>query len=1077
MTAPFGGPGGPVNLIQFSELVVGQNSPLGYPDVANRPLEQVFTASGVAWQTVNQGFVGFSLVGHLHHVADIVDFPTIPSGGGGSTTNQIAIFTSKANMIANTTSAVNAFAFCSEDNQIYMWTGTAWALRFDRENQIINVSAYGSFADGTAHLILPSDIANHAGIWKGTYVAGTDTWDFVALQESIYAAYGGPLNWNGNSTGLNRAVYIPSGTYVINRPLTLNYTQGAWIFGAGEVSTYIQSTNQVQGFGTATVLQCNGVSFSRFENLQLAQHPSFPVSASALVVMQYDGTQPPNGYNAAFQGNKFFNIYFNGNGQFSPSDPNYANQMHIGYGIMISPLVGLGTSQGSENMFYSCHWIWCEIGYFQDNFNALQNGFIGGNMENCRLSGIRAQEGAVTVYNMGFQNDPAGAIGSNNRAGQQINYGGCDIVINNSAVDASLIMNCRSQSFNFIQSGAGHRMTAIGCNIVPVVNTWKGSTTYIANDIVTGAQSIPANYDGALWKVLVGGTSSGTEPNWLNGRGGLNPPQIVDGGVTWVLLSNAAIAGDQGQSIINCELPYCLLNTSGVPQFLVDGCQFTRVDFLPYGSIWNTTTTQFTIRNCVVQTSIANQAGGSQAFQWGVGTPSSFHWNPIYLSPQSALLFRAPGSEVGFDYGDLNFNIIGMYGWLGQRTPSGTNINGVDTVISGGLSTGSGTGGYVRLKACPTGTAGTAVNSPIDIFSGTPTAIKVGVSASPIINNSQVDYSCSPGTIVATAGSNFFTQTNSFYGILPGDIVEPSFTGQALPAGVIQQATATASDKVRFDLLNQSNASQAITAGRVRYAVIRRPAVTGITPQSAANDIAQLQTDMGGAGSFLAMYDSRVQVTGTNPVTAWNDIAGSGGGKGPTLVNTGSPVFNSSLNVIQTIGVTGIQTLSNSVASAQLDFSGTRTILFGFSLSKDTSTDIVFSLTQNASNYIQFYIGGGVGTTWFPSLNNAVGGVTQTTVSVPAVIAQNLSPIVIIAGYLSLTATTCAMTVFDQGTVSQSTSAFPAGSNTLVIGNSSITNSLTTSFAHWALMSTAPTADQLTAYRSWCIAKHNAVTQ
>jgi hypothetical protein len=78
----------PISLIQYNELVVAANHPT-LTDVANRPLEQVFTQSAAN----PAAFVGFSLIGHTHHASDIVDLSTALAGylslSGGAMTGQI----------------------------------------------------------------------------------------------------------------------------------------------------------------------------------------------------------------------------------------------------------------------------------------------------------------------------------------------------------------------------------------------------------------------------------------------------------------------------------------------------------------------------------------------------------------------------------------------------------------------------------------------------------------------------------------------------------------------------------------------------------------------------------------------------------------------------------------------------------------------------------------------------------------------------------------------------------------------------------------------------------------------------
>lgn len=1053
MPFPLSAPGGPVNLVQWNEPVSAQNNPSGQADVQNRVIEQIFSASGVDPNGVVTNFVGFTPWGHKHQVADIVDFPTNIGGSGG---NSIGVIATKIALFASTGGGSSPlFMLCTEDSRIYYWNGANWTIQVDRFNQVINVASYGSFADGSVHTISSADIANHVGIWVGTYTAGIDTWDFVAWQEAIYAAFAGlstpgTIRWNGGNTALNKALYAAPGNYVINRPLTINYTEGVYIYGAGEFSTSITSLYQVAGFGVATILQCNGFSYYRIENIQFQQSAASPAPANALIVISYDGTTS-FGYNGASQGGKWINCYFNGNGQFAFNDPNFPSQMHMGYGVMISPFVSQFGAQGSETVFHSCHWIWFETGYFQDNFNALQNGFYGGNFENCRLAAIKSQEGAIRVDNVGFQNDTSGP--NNSGIGGQLLWGGYDIVLTSSANDASLITNCRSQSFNFVQSASGHKVTVMGCNIDPFFNQWSAGKGYTVGNIINGTYTSGFN-DGALWECTVAGTSSGSEPNWAASNG----ISLTDGSVTWTKSNNVPISGDYNMSVINCVIPFGQMN---VQTGWVENNQFTRSDWIPFGSGW--VTNPFNWRNNSVYPQLL---GGGGQIKWGIG-PGSKHLNPTYMGPDSALLFRRAFGEVGFDYGDQNFDIIGVYGWLGIKTPVGTDQPGGDQVIAAGMSTGAGVPGKIRLKVAAPGTTGTAPNNLSDAGIIDNTGWRIGQSASLVVRNLQQDYSCTPGTIVATAGSNFFTQTNSFYGVLPGDIVEPSFTGQALPAGVIAQATVIAADKVRFDLYNGSNASQAITAGRVRYAVMVRPAVTGVTGQSAASDIAQFQTDLGGAANFQCMYDSRVQVTGSPSITKIDDIAGSGGGKGPTLnlTGVGNPLYIFGNTLVQSNGTSSLA----SVSSGAFDISGTKTILFGFSFQINTSTQLVFSIS-NGTDQLQGFIAGNNPGPWAPALNYQ--NPNQLTINYPACPASN----VLRFGYITLTATTLTMTIFDQGTVSQAISAYPAGNNIFTLFPIVGGNILTTLFSHFAILNVAITSDQISTYRSWGIAKHNNIT-
>jgi hypothetical protein len=104
--------------IQFNELVVGQNHPT-LTDVANRPLEDILTISGVATPS---SFVGFSSIGHTHHAADIVDLATALTGyltlSGGQMSGQIKGFGYAPHIARLTTST-----YAATDADEVLWAG------------------------------------------------------------------------------------------------------------------------------------------------------------------------------------------------------------------------------------------------------------------------------------------------------------------------------------------------------------------------------------------------------------------------------------------------------------------------------------------------------------------------------------------------------------------------------------------------------------------------------------------------------------------------------------------------------------------------------------------------------------------------------------------------------------------------------------------------------------------------------------------------------------------------------------------------------------------------------------------
>lgn len=1048
---PFGGPGGPVNLVQYSELVVGANHPSGHPDVTNRPIDQIMAASGVDFTTLADNFVGFSLVGHQHHASDIVD---LPSGGGGGTSvsNGIGVVTTKQILFTIVGgSGQPFFNLVLEDNQIWFWNGTQWIPQVDRYSNVVNALAYGALGNGSVTFITQTDINNHNGIWLGSYTVN-DTWDFVGLQEAIYAAFGGPSTPNAQANvSLNRPLRIPSGLYTINRPLSLLKVNGGRIYGDGKFATIIRSTF-VQSNST-TCLTTNGFAFTTLEDIQFQQSAATPNPTGTLVSLFWDGTS-----GGGLQGNIIKNVMFSGEGQFSSSDPTFPNQMNVQFGLLISPS---GSQQGSENLYIDTHYQWCEYGASTRNFNALQNGWYGGNFENCRLAGIWAFEGAIRVDNVGFQNDPNGPNGSNMRSGQQITYGGWDVLITNSSGDASLITNCRSQSYQFVQSNNDHKCTIQGCNVQPFVNRWTPGLVAIPGDYIQGSVA-GGVLDGTIWKCTIGGTGGGSEPNW---NANTNNTPIVDGSITWVRQFNYVVVGDRSTACLNSILPYGIISAA-----TVDGCIVSRPDF------FNPSSNLFFANNNIVAVSGNLQTSGPSL---EIGS----HNTGMILPASATITFSTFGTEffsgiesltgintsVGFSFGDFTNRIIGVSGTLGAQTPSGVDQAGQDTIISSGLSTGAGQPGNLRLQITAPGASGSGVNSPYDVLKLNNNGIYIGESGQPILRNLQIDYPYAPGTL--TNGS-IFTQTNSFYGVLPGDALEVAYTGAGgIPPGCVFQASVIGPDKVQAWIGNSSGSTQVFPAARVRYAVMTRPPATGVSGQSAAADVAQFQIDMGTSSVFQCMYDTRINTTlsGSN-LTAWDDIAGSGGGKGPTLTPSGvDPVFVSGINLIQSTGNSPLVSPSH----AAFDISGTKTILFGFNFPGNSSGQLVFRIVDGSGDSIVVSIGnsGSGQSPYFPVFTYTK--VTPISINyTPSLASSQLR-----AGYISLTSTTFSVTLFDSVTGFVTVpAAYPAGNNVLSLFPVIAGNPLINLASHFSIISAALTNDQIDIYRSWCIAKHNSIT-
>lgn len=737
-----------------------------------------------------------------------------PGAAGGLT-----VFAS--NQQRNTASGVvdQEMAFNEQSGNIeqYILASTKWNTRQDRTYQVLNVKSFAPAGstpgDGSGATVTSGQISNNASIgqsqWVGTYTAGVDTIDYIAIQEAVYAAYGAPGSYNssGNPT-LNFAVYLPPGNYVINKPIQLTHVMGGMIYGAGMMSTTITGTNQYQTSGTfASIFNCNGVSYSVFKDMQLQQSAGAPSPAGALINLDWDGNS--SGWNGGLQGNQFLHLYLNGNGQFN-NDPTYGNSMHVGYGVV----VGLSGNQGSENLFLGCHYIWFSYGYFSDNFNALMNTHIGGNMENCQIRGHYMHFGTGSIYCMSYQNS-GGATWT-----QVWRDSGCDIQCNQSANDAFVVSGCRTESPVFILCGNDPIATVKGCNIIPAINGWQASHVYTANAIVTGPG------DGVPYICDTGGTSGSSQlpATWNSTKTSVN--SIVDGTAKWHALnfvSVGAVASFEDSLLTFGRVSaQATAGSSGSGMITrVKGCYFSRTDWLSggYGSGGSGNgafQTQFE-GNYVTLGGGPNSSSGIPAYNLTGYDPTLFFSHHVY-GPATFVGWGAQlpfgGSIAGFSGADYSLPYVALYGTLTRRNPLSTtdwytyltNTAGQDLVLLGGSSTGNATGGDVVLQATPPGQSGNTLNQPTTYFRAGVSGVQLGEASTRILHHYSITI---PVTFGSVAVGNFVSTTVSCYGVVPGDVVTATFvddtTDQGPPAGVFVDAIVHTPDVVTVVMYNFSD--------------------------------------------------------------------------------------------------------------------------------------------------------------------------------------------------------------------------------------------------------------------------------
>lgn len=136
---------------------------------------------------------------------------------------------------------------------------------------VVNVKSYGARGDSLGAVITLSDRMQHPE-WIGTYYPGVDTWDFVGIQEAIYAAWAtastpgtfdaagallttGNIIWNGEL--FSKRIWCPQGEYFLNRALLAVAVHGASLVGAGRFSTKWIMTG-----GNESLLRLDGFSYS-----------------------------------------------------------------------------------------------------------------------------------------------------------------------------------------------------------------------------------------------------------------------------------------------------------------------------------------------------------------------------------------------------------------------------------------------------------------------------------------------------------------------------------------------------------------------------------------------------------------------------------------------------------------------------------------------------------------------------------------------------------------------------------------------------------------------------------------------
>jgi hypothetical protein len=389
---------------------------------------------------------------------------------------------------------------------------------------------YGAICDGGSHPL--SGVYGSLGAAQAVYpfvTSLTQQLDYAALKQASNVAFGADGSEHGTSSpNLNARLYLPSGIcYIGADTWTIRSLDGGAIEGAGTATTKIR--------GDSIVLQFDGLWYSQLKNLFVQT-----TSSSAVVALDIDGNVPGHPYaTIGVQGDRFDGIFVDGGNST--------------YAVAVCRQGGSG-GQCSEMTWDNFHGSNASFAvYYQNGFNAIDNVFLGGDMQVYSKDGIYLLAGSVKVYGMSFESTTGYT---------QLANSGCDIEASGAtAGDIVVVSGTRSESLCLYHGGA-QLADLRGIQQADGIGAWAAGT-YILNQIVKGADS-----SGTMraWRVTTAGTTAGVQPTWPSSG------TITDGSVVWTFLPylsvNVGPAGtiDLYSSVLNdtsTVLPGIYQNVSG----------------------------------------------------------------------------------------------------------------------------------------------------------------------------------------------------------------------------------------------------------------------------------------------------------------------------------------------------------------------------------------------------------------------------------------------------------------------------------------------------------------------------------
>jgi hypothetical protein len=254
----------------------------------------------------------------------------------------------------------------------------------------VNVGWFGAYGDDGAHRITAADIAANPE-WRGAYTPGA-TWDTVAVNEALIAAFGGAstpghVTWNSLSGQQlqNKTLFVPTANYGVNRTLRL-----AAAFFTIEFASRAANWDW-KGPPDQPMLVTDSIAYADIRNIGLSSSsPANYGEAAPLWVMDHSGA----------------------NGGLSTQQVTVTNAtIHTSYngrGLSISP--SGGGAQGDTITFINPLFVGVAPDYCLriGGANALSIMILDGDFQGCTHDAIQVAHGTVYVYGTSFQNQQMG---------------------------------------------------------------------------------------------------------------------------------------------------------------------------------------------------------------------------------------------------------------------------------------------------------------------------------------------------------------------------------------------------------------------------------------------------------------------------------------------------------------------------------------------------------------------------------------------------------------------------------------------------------------------------------------------